>query len=182
MKTNIYHLFSLIIGIAVGIAVYGSYQSHTKSYHMTTENPYREPDKIVEYVYIESEPEVITEVEYVYLPIEKDFYRNFTAQEEWYLKDLSMRESEGEGVIGQCWVMYTALNRCEAFNHSIKEEWESSAYTSMNRSGIEPNEDCLKAFELIREGWTPKPLYFRANHYHSFGTELCQVGNHFFST
>lgn len=176
---NLKYIFSLIIGIFVGIAIYGSYQSH--NYHMTTE-----PEKEIEYVYIEAEPVVIHDTEYVYeteikyVPYE-EFFRNFTAEDEKYLKDLAMREAEGEGVIGQCWVMYTVLCRCEAFGHSIKEEWESEAYTSMNRTGITPNEDCLKAFEMIREGWTPKPRYFRADHYHTFGTQLCQVGNHYYS-
>ena len=180
MRRNLEIIFALLVGIAVGAASYGSFKSH--DYHMTTENP--EPR--IEYVYIEKEPVVVHDTEYVYeteikyVPHE-DFFRNFTAEDEWYLKDLAMREAEGEGVIGQCWLMYTVLCRCEAFGHTVKEEWESSAYTSMNRTGKEPNEDCNKAFELIREGWTPKPLYFRASHYHTFGTELCQVGNHFFS-
>lgn len=176
---NLKYIFSLIIGIFVGIAIYGSYQSH--NYHIETE-----PEKVIEYVYIEKEPEVIHDIEYVYeteikyVPHE-EFFRNFTTEDEWYLKDLAMREAEGEGVIGQCWLMYAVICRCEAFGHSIKEEWESEAYTSMSRTGKTPNEDCLKAFEMIREGWTPKPLYFRADHYHTFGTQLCQVGNHYFS-
>ena len=179
MRKNLEIIIALLGGIVVGIASYGSYISH--DYHMTTQNP----EPIREYVYIESEPEVI-EVEkvvekVVYLPSYEEFFRNFTEEDEWYLKDLAMREAEGEGVIGQCWVMYTVLCRCEAFGHSIKEEWQSDAYTSMNRTGITPNEDCLKAFEMIREGWIPKPLYFRAGHYHSFGTALCQVENHYFS-
>lgn len=179
MRRNLEIIFALLVGIVVGVASYGSYKSH--DYHMTTQNP----EPIREYIYIESEPEIIekeVEVEkVVYLPSYEEFFRNLTEEDEWYLKDLAMREAESEGVIGQCWVMYTALCRCEAFGHSIKDEWSSSAYTSMNRTGRTPNEDCLKAFELIREGWTPKPLYFRARDYHSFGTALCQVGNHYFS-
>lgn len=175
---NLKCFFSLIIGIFGGIAIYGSYISH--DYHMSTE-----PPKEVEYIYVQPEKEIVTEYVYLepeveYVPYE-EFFRNLTEEDEWYLKDLAMREAEGEGVIGQCWVMYTVLCRCEAFGHSIKEEWGSEAYTSMSRTGRTPNEDCLKAFEMIREGWTPKPLYFRANHYHTFGTELCQVGNHYFS-
>ena len=179
MRRNLEIIFALLVGIVVGVASYGSYKSH--DYHMTTQNP----EPIREYIYIESEPEIIekeVEVEkVVYLPSYEEFFRNLTEEDEWYLKDLAMREAESEGVIGQCWVMYTVLCRCEAFGHSIKEEWESEAYTSMNRTGKTPNEDCLKAFEMIREGWTPKPLYFRADHYHTFGTQLCQVGGHFYS-
>lgn len=166
------YIFSLIICSLVTIAGYGSYQSH--DYSMSTENP--EPK--IEYVYIEKEPEVV----YVYIPFEEVGFRNISTDNEWYYKDIGMREAEGEGVIGMLWVMYTFDCRCRAFNHTPEEEWKSSAYTSMSRSGITPNEDCEKAFELFREGWIPEPLYFRAGTYHSFGTELCQVGNHYFST
>lgn len=184
MRRNLEIIFALLVGIFVGVASYGSYKSH--DYHMTTQNP----EPIREYIYIEKEPEVIRDTEYVYIESEPvieyihvtdEFYRNFTTEEEWYYKDLAMREGESEGVVGMLWLMYTAECRCEAFNHSIKEEWSSSAYTSMSRTGITPNEDCNKAFELFREGWTPRPLYFRADHYHTFGMALCQVGNHYFS-
>ena len=173
MRNVLNSLFSMFIGIVVGISAFGSYQSH--NHPITTEKP--EPE--IQYVCIESEPQV----EYVFIPFEEVGFRNFSESEEWYLKDLAMREAEGEGVNGQCWVMYCVLCRCEAFNHTIEQEWAGSAFkTSMNRSGLTPNENCNKAFELIREGWEPKPLYFGAGYYHDFATDLCQVGNHCFSS
>lgn len=166
---------TLMVGVGVGIAICGSYTHH---YQPITTTP---PEPKSEYVYVEQEPEVV--VEYVYIPFEEVFFRNHTEREEWCLKDLAMREGEGEGVIGMLWIMYTVECRCEAFGHSIEEEWAGSAFqTSMNRSGLEPNEDCLKAYELFREGWEPKPLYFGAGYYHDFATDLCQVGNHCFSS
>ena len=57
MKHTINYLFTMIVGIAVGIAAYGSYTSH--NYSMSTEKP--EPQ--IEYVYIEAEP--ITEVGWI---------------------------------------------------------------------------------------------------------------------
>ena len=166
-------LFSLFIGILVGISAYGSYTHHCQ--------PITPPEPEIEYVYVEQEPEVV--VEYVYIPFEEVSFRNYTNQEEWYLKDLAMREAESEGIIGMLWVMYTVECRCEAFGHTIEYEWGSSAFeTSMSRSGITPNEDCLKAYELFREGWEPRPLYFGSGYYHSFATDLCQVGNHCFSS
>lgn len=170
---NLETIFALLIGILVGVASYGSYVAHTAK-------PV-EPEKVVEYVYIESEPEVITEV--VYVETEPDFFRNYSEADAWYFKDYAMREGESEGVVGMLWLMYTFETRCEVYGHTPQEEWASSASEpSMSRTGIEPNEDCLKAYELFAEGWTPKPLYFRAGYYHTFGTELCQVGNHYFST
>ena len=175
MKQLLKNLFSLSIGIAVGIAAHGSYLSH--NYSMTTEKP--EPE--IQYVYIESEPEVITET--IYIEVEPEPFRNFTEEDVYYLKDIAMREAEGEDVIGQVMVMYTVICRAEAFNQSIKEVCESSAFeSSAFRSGITPNENCNQALSMIEDGWEPKPLYFRRDCYHSFGTPLFQYESHYFST
>lgn len=165
---------TFFVGVIFGIVYICTINAHTSK-------PIENPEPKIEYVYVEQEPEVV--VEYVYIPFEEVSFRNYTEQEEWYLKDLAMREAEGEGVIGMLWVMYTVECRCEAFGHTIEYEWGSSAFkTSMNRSGITPNEDCLKAYELFREGWEPRPLYFASGYYHSFATDLCQVGSHCFSS
>ena len=174
MRSNLLYIFTFIVGLCVGIAAYGSYKSH--NYSMTTT-----PEVKTEYVYIETEPQIVTET--VYIEVEPEFYRNISDEDSFYYMDIAMREAENQGVVGMLWVMYTFQNRCEVFGHTPEEEWKSSAYeTSMFRTSIEPNEDCLKAYEAFIEGWEPKPLYFRAGHYHSFGTPLCQVGSHYFST
>ena len=171
MKT-IEKIGTFILGVIFGVLYICTIHAHT--------TPIERPEPEIQYVYIEAEPEVITET--VYVEVEPEFFRNHTEQEEWYYKDLGMREAEGEGVIGILWVMYTAECRCEAFGTTIEQEWGGSAFqTSMFRSGLEPNEDCLKAYELFREGWMPKPLNFRAGTYHGFREPLCQVGQHYFS-
>lgn len=171
---NLKYLFTLLVGLLVGIAAYGSYLSHTASYEEEKTPPQ------IEYVYVETEPEIITEV--VYVPYEEPFYRNLTEEDVYYLKDIAMREAEGEDVIGQAMVMYCVLCRAEAFNQTIKEVCESSAFeSSAFRSGITPNENCNQALSMIEDGWEPKPLYFRRGCYHSFGTPLFQVGKHYFS-
>lgn len=171
MRKALEILFTLLVGMAVGIAGYGSYTHHNKPIETIK----------TEYVYIEREPEVITET--IYIEVEPEFFRNISDADGWYYKDYAMREGEGEGVVGMLWLMYTFGNRCEAFGNTPAEEWASPASeSSMFRTGIEPNEDCIKAYELYVEGWVPKPLYFRAGHYHSFGTPLAQVGQHYFST
>lgn len=175
MKNVLNYLFTLLVGSLVGIAAYGSYQSHTTSFEEEKTPPQ------IEYVYVETEPEIITEV--VYVPYEEPFYRNLTEEDVYYLKDIAMREAEGEDVIGQAMVMYCVLCRAEAFNQTIKEVCESSAFESSSfRSGITPNENCNQALSMIEDGWEPKPLYFRGERYHSFGTPLFQVGKHYFST
>lgn len=173
MRNAILYIFSLIISFVVGIAAYGSYLSH--DYSMSTK-----PEPTTQYIYIEREPEVITET--VYIEVEPEFYRNISEEDSWYYLDITMREAEGESVVGMLWVMYTFENRCKTYNHTPEQEWGSSAFkTSMFRTGKEPNENCLIAYELFCEGWEPKPLYFARNYYHSFANDLCQVGNHCFS-
>lgn len=169
MKRNLELILTFIIGIFFGVVYVGTINAHSKP----------KTEKEIEYVYIESEPETV--VQYVTVPFEEVGFRILSEEDEFYYKDLAMREAEGEGVIGMLWVMYTVECRCEAFNHTPEQEWASSAYTSMSRSGKTPNDDCNEAFELFRQGWEPKPLNFRNGSYHEIRSPLCQVGNHYFS-
>ena len=179
MKNILTMIGTLIITVLTTIACCGSYFSHRQNYQMSAEPI--EPQ--IEYIYIQSEPEIITETEYIYIPTEPEFYRSFTERESWCLQDMAMREAEGEGVIGQCWVMYCVLCRAEAFGQSIEQVWESDAFkSSMSRTGKIPNDACNEALALIEEGWIPKPLWFQRGEYHGFGTPLCQYGNHCFSS
>lgn len=170
MRRNLELILTFFIGIIFGAVYYGTIQAHTEP----------TAEKEIEYVYIESEPETV--VQYVSVPFEEVPFRTLSEDDEFFYKDLAMREAENQGVIGMLWVMYTVECRCEAFNHTPEQEWGSSAYkTSMSRSGITPNDDCNEAFELFRQGWIPKPLNFRAGSYHDFREPLCQVGGHYFS-
>lgn len=176
MRKNLEMIFALLIGIAVGAASYGSYVAHTAK-------PV-EPEKVVEYVYIETEKivEVPVEVE-VPVYVQEDFFRTLTDEDAYYLMDMSMREAEGEGVQGMLWVMYCMECRRKAFGGSYGDVWRSDAFSSSwNRRGLTPNEDALEALALFEEGWKPEPLWFRRDYYHGFGTPLAKVGAHYFSS
>ena len=165
---------TFFIGVIFGVIYICTIKAHTSE-------PIEIPEPVIEYVYIEAEPEIITEIKYV--PYEEPFYRNLTEEDKTALLDIAMREAENQEVIGQAMVMYTVICRAEAFNQTIKEVCDSSAFeSSAFRSGITPNENCNEALALIEEGWIPKPLYFRRDHYHNFGTPLYQVGPHYFSS
>ena len=171
MKRNLELFLTFLLGIFFGVIYVGTFKAHTAEPEVPTKT---------EYVYIEKEPERV--VEYVYIPFEEVEFRHISEEDEFYYKDLAMREAEGESVVGVLWVMLTFYDRCEAFNHTPAEEWASSAYiTSMNRTGKTPNDNVNEAFELFKAGWTPKPLNFRAGSYHDIREPLCQVGNHYFS-
>ena len=181
MKKAIPIIYTFIVAFLVGVAGVGSYFSHTRNYHMSTVDPLQKDRQEIVYIYVEQEPEIITE--YVYVPQEENGFRNLTEEDCWYLQDMAMREAEGEGVVGQLWVMYCVICRAEAFNQSIKQVCESSAFESSRfRSGLTPNDDCNEALALIEAGWTPKPLWFARDNYHqNLGTPMCQYGHHCFS-
>lgn len=178
MKHTINVLFTLIVGIAVGIAAYGSYTSH--NYSMSTLPP--EPE--VRYVYIEKEPEIITETVY----IEKEpepFYLNLTAEECDLLEQIAYAEARGEGTRGMVMVMNVVLNRVEApgFGDSIEEVIyaEGQFYTA----GMTPNvsDECHEAMALVLEGadFSQGALFFNKYGYRNGKEPLFQYKNHYFS-
>ena len=183
MRKSLEIIFTLLVGIAVGVASYGSFKSH--DYHMTTENPYREPDKIVEYIYIESEPEVITEVvtEYVYIPQEEPFYLNLTEQEISELEQIAYAEARGEGIKGMALVMNVVLNRSAEWDKSIHDVVfaDGQFYTA----GMTPNvsDDCHEAMQLVIEGYDESQgaLFFNKYGYRNGKEPLFQYKNHYFS-
>ena len=178
MKNIINVLFTLIVGIAVGIAAYGSYKSH--NYSMSTQPP--EPQ--IQYVYIEKEPEVITET--VYIEVEPEpFYRNLTAEECDLLEQIAFAEAESEGTRGMVMVMNVVLNRVEApgFGDSIEEVIYAKGqfYTAGMTSNV--SEECHEALALVLEGadFSQGALFFNKYGYRNGKEPLFQYGAHYFS-
>lgn len=173
---NLETIFALLIGILVGVASYGSYISHRPV----------SPEKVVEYVYIESEPEVITEYEYIYVPVEPEvYYPNLTFEECDLLEQIAYAEAQGEGVRGMVLVMNVVLNRVHAngYGDSVKEVIfaEGQFYTD----GMTPNvsDECHEALALVLEGadFSQGALYFNKYGYRADKEPLFQYGEHYFS-
>lgn len=185
-------IFSLIIGIAVGWAITGSYFSH--NYHISTVNP--EPK--TEYIYIEKEPEVIHDIEYVYaepevrteyvteyvyVPFEQPFYLNLTEDEISLLEQIAYAEARGEGIKGMALVMNVVLNRSAEWEKSIHDVIfaQGQFYTA----GMTPNvsEDCHEAMQLVIEGYDESQgaLFFNKYGYPDGREPLFQYKSHFFS-
>ena len=174
MRNVLLNIFSLIVGIAVGIASYGSYINHRPTPIETK----------TEYVYIEKEPQIVTE--YVYIEVEPEpFYLNLTAEECDLLEQIAYAEAKGEGVRGMVMVMNVVLNRVEAngFGDSIEEVIfaQGQFYTD----GMTPNvsEECHEAMSLVLEGadFSQGALYFNKYGYRSEKEPLFQYKNHFFT-
>lgn len=178
MKNTLNIIFLLIIGAAFGIAVYGSYQAHTKSYQISTVNP----EPTIEYVYIEKEPEVITE--YIYVEKEPEVsIPNLTLEEQELLEEIAFAEARGEGVRGMMLVMNVVLNRAELWGMSIHDVIyaEGQFYTE----GMTPNvsDECHQALAGIMDGIDDScgALFFNKYGYRNGKEPLFQYGAHFFS-
>lgn len=174
MRQVLEHLFTLLVGIAVGIAGYGSYTHHNKPIETIK----------TEYVYIEKEPQIVTET--VYIEVEPEpFYRNLTAEECDLLEQIAYAEARGEGVRGMVMVMNVVLNRVEApgFGDTIEEVIfaQGQFYTD----GMTPNvsEECHEAMSLVLEGadFSQGALYFNKYGYRNGKEPLFQYKNHYFS-
>ena len=175
---NLKYLFTLLVGLLVGIAAYGSYQAHTASYEEEKTPPQ------IEYVYIETEPEVVTE--YVYIEVEPEpFYRNLTAEECDLLEQIAFAEAKGEGVRGMVMVMNVVLNRVEADGYGDSIEEVIFASGQFYTEGMTPNvsEECHEAMALVLEGadFSQGALYFNKYGYRANKEPLFQYGAHYFS-
>ena len=86
----------------------------------------------------------------------------------------------GEPMQGKIAVVETILNRVDMGMGTI-EEVIAEAYST--RDNGEPDESCIRAVDIaLRYNRYPdNMIYFRANHYHSFGIPYQQIGNHYFS-
>lgn len=173
---NLETIFALLIGILVGVASYGSYISHRPI----------QPEKVVEYVYIESEPEVITEYEYIYVPVEpKVYYPNLTFEECDLLEQIAFAEAKGEGVRGMALVMNVVLNRVKANGYGDSIEEVIFAEGQFYTAGMTPNvsDECHEALALVLEGadFSQGALYFNKYGYREGKEPLFQYGNHYFT-
>lgn len=174
MRKALEILFTLLVGIAVGIAGYGSYTHHNKPIETIK----------TEYVYIEREPEVITET--VYVEIEPEpFYLNLTSEECDLLEQIAFAEAQGEGTSGMVMVMNVVLNRVEAEGYGDSIEEVIFAEGQFYTEGMTPNvsDECHEAMALVLEGadFSQGALYFNGGGYRNDKEPLFQYKNHYFS-
>lgn len=176
MRQFLEYLFTLLVGIAVGVAGYGSYTHHNKPIETIK----------TEYVYIESEPEIITEVEYVYVPVAPEvYYPNLTNRECDLLEQIAYAEAKGEGVKGMILVMNVVLNRVKAqgFGDSVEEVIFAEGQFYIAGMTEEVSDECHEAMAMVLDGadFSQGALFFNKYEYRNGNEPLFQYGNHFFS-
>lgn len=121
------------------------------------------------------------------------FSMDWDGEESYLLAKIAMAEAEGEDIEGKAYVMLVVLNRVwnEKFPDTIERviyqprQFSSVANGRFDR--VEPDEDCLKALDLIMLGkWNESygATYFESNSestWHSNNLKfLFQHGNHYF--
>lgn len=118
--------------------------------------------------------------------------REFTTDDAYILAKLAMAEAEGEDLEGKALVMMAALNRVESedFPNSIRgvvfQKKQFSPVSDGRYWDVEPNEECYKALNLIKNGWDDSDgaLFFESGHGSGWHkrhlTFLFKHGRHYF--
>jgi hypothetical protein len=183
LKALEFVLSSLIIGSAV---FFGLESGFHHQYSMSTVNPYAfEYSEIVELKQPESPEVIIPEVRLASFEDEfavRPVIRNLTEEDWKLLESISIAEAGNQGVEGVALVQLVVINRMEKTGKTARQIIFAPGqfYTRGMHGG---NELSAEARELIRCGWDESQgaLYFRARHYHSFGTPLFSYKDHYFS-
>lgn len=111
---------------------------------------------------------------------------NTKAEEIKLLAKVVYLEAGNQGEMGMRLVIDCVLNRVDnpRFSNTIRGVlYEKNQFTVVNRcSGYTAREDiCQLIIEEMANRTNSEVLYFRPNHYHTFGTPLFQYGSHYFS-
>lgn len=143
-----------------------------------------EAEPLIYEVYAEEPSE---EIEPIPEPVEEDSY-SLTDEEIDLLALVAMAEAEGEPEEGKRLVIDTILNRVdhEHFPDTIHDViYQPKAFTSMWTSRVKRcyvRDDIRQlVIEELETRTNDEVIFFRTDYYHSYGTELFQVGNHYFS-
>lgn len=141
------------------------------------------PEQIVEEV-IEVQEEIIQEPE---LAVSNEL--PLSDSEIDLIALVTMAEAEGESEEGKRLVIDVILNRVDSplFSNTVESViYAKNAFECMWNGRTERcyvRDDIRQlVIEEIQNRTNYNVHYFRANHYHNFGTPVVQVGNHYFST
>lgn len=139
------------------------------------------------------EPEIveveIIEIEQIEQEVVPETQLPLTDDEIDLIALVTMAEAEGEPEEGQRLVIDVILNRLDSsrFSDTIdgviyaKNAFECMWNGRVNRCYVRDDIRQLVIEELLNRT-NYEVLYFRTNHYHTFGTPVVSVGNHYFST
>ena len=152
-------------------------------------------EEVIEAVEIEEPVEEVIEVEPI--PIEPEVATESNASTSLILSEddiqliawVTMAEAEGEPVEGKRLVIDTLLNRIEddGFPNSAHGVvYQKGQFEAMWNGRSDRCNATDEILQMVREEMVNRTdsrvLWFRSGHYHTFGTPVRSVGNHYFST
>lgn len=194
-KRQLVHYVLIVVGFAL---IIGNFKAKINSNAATIPEPSQmseieqvqtEPETEKEYIVVEKETETQPPTEEPILESKKEWDYNT----EYLLAKIAMAEAEGEDIKGKALVINVILNRVNdtTFPNTVSEvifqENQFSPVSNGRFDNVEPNEDCWKALEMVKQGYDESngALYFSSNmssdSWHNIALSLLFVyGNHQF--
>lgn len=140
---------------------------------------------------IEAEPELVAtpieqeeSVVYKAKPVfeeEKAEKHEIVLTDEELMARVVHKEAEVEPMIGKVAVVSVILNRCDAWGETVESViFEKDQFTISDTY----TDDDMRAVEIaqkVRDLFPQNMIYFRNQHFHTFGTPYMVIGGHYFS-
>lgn len=180
MKLNKKQILEVILGVIIltllDLWLFWSWVNEDhKEYENTTTHPiviWKQDSSI-----LEEEVEVVEVVENDIIPKDSEMY---------LFAQCILAEAENQDDVGKRLVIDVILNRCRLYNKTIKEViLQKNQFECVSNKYIYtriPNEHI---YNLIQEEMNnpinEEILYFRTDHYHTFGTPVLKHQDHYFS-
>lgn len=126
--------------------------------------------------------EEVEKIEALEKPVEVIDVKEIVYTDEELMAMVVHAESNNQPMVGKVAVASVILNRCDYYDLTVESViYQKNQFAIANAY----TEDDLRAVEIAKENRDLFPqdmLYFRADHYHSFGETYTQIGDHYFST
>jgi N-acetylmuramoyl-L-alanine amidase len=134
------------------------------------------------------EPKVIIKSDYKAVCMDEIGLSDYTSEEKITDKEyqllvrVCMSEAGNQPLEGKIAVVETVLNRVEMGKGSIEEVITAKRQYSTADNG-EPNDECYEAVDkaLSNNMYPDTMIYFRTEHFHTFGIPYEKIGDHYFS-
>ena len=101
-----------------------------------------------------------------------------------FLAKMVFAEAGGENWMGKLYTCSAILNHCEKSNMTLWDCGHNASHFAVAPyvDRLTPTQECYEVVNYVLNGGRIAEIcYFRTGYYHSFGTPICKVDNHYFS-
>lgn len=190
-KMNEFNVSDLLLGVLLGAIIIGLGLFYMMTHPTKQEELTLNAEPIVEQTEVEEIPEIpeeltggheIVEVvsETAELPKDRPSKKPILSDEE--LEAMVVHAEAGaEEMIGKVAVVAVILNRCDAWGMTPESVIYQKDQFAIADSYTEEDMRAVEIAQKVRDLFPSNMLYFRNQHYHTFGTPYMTIGGHFFS-